>query len=84
MNYQEVLINDIERIDTTDLGISRIKRNLELDNDVDVVDYCKNIILDKNSTFTSKGKNYYITRDCEQLTVNKSSFTIITAHIIKK
>ena len=53
------------------MGVGRIKRNLKLDTD-DVVGYCISKI---------KGKNYYVEADGCIITVNASSYTIITAHL---
>lgn len=75
------LINNIEKIHTTELGIDRIKRNLKVD--YDVVDYLKEKILDKNSKIYKKGKNWYCEIDNIKITINSYSYTIITAHLIK-
>ena len=79
MNEKEILINNIDKIHTTKLGIERIKNNLKI-NDDDVVKYCVNLIKDEKSIVTKKGKNYYINIKDTEITVNSSSFTIITAH----
>lgn len=76
------LIKNIDKVHTTELGIGRIKRNLNL-NTNDVVKYCVELIEDENSTVTKKGKNYYVNMDNTEITVNSSSFTIITAHLKK-
>lgn len=80
MNDKEVLLLNINNIHTTKMGIDRIKRNLKIDKDV--VDYCKNIILNKNCIVYKKGKNFYIQFNNIKITINSSSYTIITAHII--
>lgn len=72
------LIQNISKIHTTNLGISRIKKNLEIKEEV--VRYCKNIILNPNSLIYQKGKNWYVELDSIILTINASSYTIITAH----
>lgn len=73
------LIKNIDKLHTTELGIERIKRNLNLETD-DVVQWCKNKILHKDTAIERKGKNWYAkTDDCE-ITVNAHSYTIITAH----
>jgi len=82
MNYKEELIHNIDKIHTTDLGIGRIKRNLNLDTE-NVVKYCLELIEDEKSNVTKKGKNYYVTLDDAEITINSSSFTIITAHLKK-
>lgn len=73
------LIKNIDKLHTAELGIERIKRNLNLETD-DVVQWCKNKILHKDTVIERKGKNWYVkTGDCE-ITVNAYSYTIITAH----
>ena len=37
---KQILIDNIELVHTTDMGVDRIKRNLKLDTN-DVVGYCK-------------------------------------------
>jgi hypothetical protein len=73
------LILNIDKIHTTELGIERIKRNLDLDID-DVVKWCKNKIKDKNCHISRKGKNWYVNINNCIITVNVYSYTIITAH----
>ena len=72
------LINNIDKIHTTSMGINRIKNNLNIY--CDVVNYCKKIILDKNSIINKKGKNYYCENNNIIITINSYSYTIITAH----
>ena len=45
---KEILLSNIDKVHTTEMGIDRIKKNLKLDTN-DVVQYCKNKVLDKNS-----------------------------------
>jgi hypothetical protein len=71
------LILNIDKVHTTELGIERIKKNLDLDID-DVVKWCKHKIKYANSYIFRKGKNWYI-NNCI-ITVNAYSYTIITAH----
>ena len=77
-----ILLDNIDRIHTTEMGIGRIQRNLKLDT-VDVVEYCKNKILDKNCNIYRQGINWYCEVDNIKITVNAHSYTIITAHILK-
>ena len=58
METTNLLLQNIDKIHTTTMGIDRIKKNLNLDV-LDVVDYIKNIILDKDCIIYKKGKNYY-------------------------
>ena len=73
-----MLLNNIDKLHTTKMGIDRIKKNLNINTDV--VEYCKNKILDENSIINKKGKNYYCKIDNIIITVNSYSYTIITAH----
>lgn len=73
------MLDHIDKIHTTELGIERIKRNLKLDTQ-DVVAYCRNKILDKNCHIYKCGKNWYCEVDQIKITINSLSYTIITAH----
>lgn len=75
------LIENIDKIHTTKLGIDRIKKNLKINEDV--VDYTKNKILDKKCNIYKQGKNWYCEIDNIRITINSYSYTIITAHIIR-
>ena len=77
---KEILIDNINKIHTTDMGYIRIKRNLDIE--YDPVKYLIEKILDDNSTVYKKGKNYYCEIDDIVITINSSSYTIITAHRI--
>ena len=74
----ENLKNNLHQIKTTKLGIIRIKRNLNLEVN-DVVEYLKQII-NLSNDISKKGKNYYISNDEIIITLNASSYAIITAH----
>ncbi len=79
---KEILLSNIGKIHTTKMGIDRIKRNLKLDTN-DVVDYCKNKVLDKDCNIHKQGKNWYCEIDNIKITINSYSYTIITSHTIK-
>ncbi|MCI8411409.1 MAG: DUF3781 domain-containing protein [Clostridia bacterium] len=79
---KEVLLSNIDKVHTTKMGIDRIKRNLKLDTN-DVVEYCKNKVIDKNCNIYRQGKNWYCEIDNIIITINSYSYTIITAHIIR-
>ncbi|WP_164468658.1 DUF3781 domain-containing protein [Clostridium botulinum] len=76
------LIQNLDKLHTTELGVGRIKKNLSLDVD-DVVKWCRDKILNPNSMIDRKGKNWYIDIENCEITVNAYSYTIITAHKIK-
>lgn len=78
---KEILLSNIGKIHTTKMGIDRIKRNLKLDTN-DVVNYCKNKVLDKDCNIYNQGKNWYCEIDNIKITINSYSYTIITAHTI--
>jgi hypothetical protein len=78
----ETLLENIDRIHTTELAILRIKRNLELETN-DVVNWCKNEIKKSNEIYR-KGKNWYVSGKGLIITINVHSYTIITAHKEKK
>lgn len=82
MQYKKELLDNLDKIHTTEMGIDRIKRNIGLDID-DVVTYCKTKLLDKNCNIYKQGKNWYCETDNIKLTINGYSYTVITAHMIK-
>ena len=79
---KDILLSNIDKIHTTEMGIDRIKKNLKLDTN-DVVEFCKNKILDKNCDIYKQGKNWYSEIDNIKITINSYSYAIITAHLIK-
>ena len=79
---KNILLSNIDKLHTTKMGIERIKKNLNIDID-DVVDYCKNKILDKNCYIYKYGKNWYCEIDHVKITVNSYNYTIITAHVVR-
>ena len=79
---KDILLSSIYKIHTTEMGIDRIKKNLKL-NTNDVVEFCKNKILDKNCNIYKQGKNWYCEIDNIKITINSYSYTIITAYLIK-
>ncbi|MFQ9502117.1 MAG: DUF3781 domain-containing protein [Clostridia bacterium] len=82
MESKEILLSNIDKLHTTEIGIDRIKRNLKI-NTENVVKYCKEKILDNNCNIYKQGKNWYCEVDNIIITVNSYSYTIITAHTKK-
>ncbi len=75
------LIENIEKLHTTTMGVERIRRNLSLGEDVkDVVAFCRGKILEDKAEISRQGKNWYVKIDGCIITVNAYSYTIITAH----
>lgn len=77
------LLDNLDKVHTTEMGVDRIKRNIEVDVE-DIVEYCIDKIKQDNAVIERKGKNYYVSVDGIIITVNASSYTIITAHKVKK
>ncbi|MBQ9909386.1 MAG: DUF3781 domain-containing protein [Treponema sp.] len=75
------LLQNLNKVHTTPMGLDRIRRNLGFGDDVaDVVAWCKNQIENPASLITRKGKNWYVKVNGCIITVNAYSYTIITAH----
>ena len=80
MEDKQILLDNINKVHTTEMGINRIIKNLKL-NTNDVVEYCKNKVLDKNCNIYKQGKKWYCEIENIIITINSYSYTIITAHI---
>jgi len=78
MKNDSNLLNNIEKIHTTELGSVRIRRNLELETK-DVVKWCKQKIRQADNVY-KKGKNWYVSFENCVITINAHSYTVITAH----
>ena len=81
-NMAKELLENLDRLHTTELGVIRIKKNLSL-NVENVIEWCKEKISLSNAKIIRKGKNWYITIDNCIITVNAYSYTVITAHKVK-
>ena len=79
--HKEVLIENIDKIHTTEMGVGRIQK--KLGDKWWYVGYCISKLKKEDSIVVKKGKNYYVEVDDCRITINSSSFTIITAHIIQ-
>lgn len=79
---KKILLEHIDKLHTTAMGVDRIKRNLKIDPS-DVVEYCKNKIMDRNCTIYKQGKNWYCEIGNMKITIHAHSYTIITAHRIQ-
>ena len=81
MEDKKILLDNIDRIHTTEMGVDRIKRNLKIDTD-DVVEYCKNKVLKNQCSIYKQGKNWYCEVENIKITINSYSYIIITTHIV--
>lgn len=79
----EVLIQNINKIHTTELGKKRIASNISIPEDT-VVLWCQDMIQSKEATITRAGKNWYVRNKGIVITINATSYTIITAHKNKR
>lgn len=73
------LLGNIHLLHTTPMGAERIRRNLKTEEDA--VRCCRDKILSPEAKISRKGKNWYVEFDGGVITVNASSYTIITAHL---
>ena len=80
MEDKQILLDNISEVHTTEMGIDRIIKNLKL-NTNDVVEYCKNKVLNETCNIYKQGKNWYCEIENIIITINSYSYTIITAHI---
>lgn len=83
MRNENDLLQNLDKLHTTELGIIRIKENLSLETD-DAVAWCKMKVQSQDALITRNGKNWYVNVDGCMITVNAYSYTIITAHKERK
>lgn len=86
----QYLIQNIDKIHTTQNGVGRIVKNTgffehfyQKDREIaynKIIDFCRQIIKNPNAKISICGKNYYVESDSVIWTINRHSFTIITAH----
>lgn len=84
MNPKQLLQHELDALRTTAAGEERIRKNCRLDAETDPLQWCREQIANPGSKMTCKGKNSYITTDTVEITVNRSSLTVITAHPLGK
>ena len=75
-------LQNIDRLHTTLLGEERIRFHLHLSDKVNVILYLKKKIQNEKFSLSVKGKNYYCIVDNICITINRFTYTIITARII--
>ena len=63
---ERVLLDHLDKIHTTQMGVDRIRRNLKLDT-AHVVTKKKNRILDRNCNIYRRGKNWYCEIDDKKI-----------------
>lgn len=83
MAEKNELLQNIEKLHTTPMGVDRIRKNLGLGTEAgDPVLWCRNKIMSPACAISRAGKNWYCQIDGAKITVNAYSYTIITAHRI--
>lgn len=71
---------DLNELHTTELGAIRMRKALYLLPSDDPIAWCKSIIEQYGiNLILREGKNWYITTDRFELTVNASTLNVITA-----
>ncbi len=76
--HKRVLLENVDKIHTTEMGVGRIQKNLGIEDEP--ISYCISKLEKDDSVVKKEGKNYYVEVDDCIITINSSSFTIITAH----
>lgn len=76
------LLANLEKLHTTELGAARIRKNLSL-KQADAMHWCRAKIGQAGAQIERKGKNWYVLVEGCVITVNASSYTVITAHALK-
>lgn len=76
-------VKNINKLHTTKMGAERIKRNCRLETE-DALAWCKEQIANKAIKTERIGKNWYILTERYKITVNAHSYTVITAHELKR
>ncbi|HBB05501.1 MAG TPA: conjugal transfer protein [Firmicutes bacterium] len=79
MDEKGILLANIERIHATERGEERLIQNLKLANR-NPIRYVKDVLRNPKSHVYKKGKNFYCEYNHVRLTINASTFTMITAH----
>ena len=84
MKESNELLQNLDKLHTTPMGVERIRKNLCLSDSItDVVDFCKKLISSSDCSIYRQGKNWYCKKEGMGITVNTYSFTIITAHTMR-
>ena len=80
---KEELLKNIDKIHTTLNGVSRIKKNLNLDV-LDIVQYCKTKVLDGNCVIYLKANgNKYNTNICNKIIIIFGKYFFIKSSLLQ-
>ena len=76
---KEQLLANLDKFHTTDLGKVRLQKHLLLREENPVL-WAKGFIQRSETKISHKEKNFYVSDNHIVLTINASSYTIITGH----
>ena len=76
-----MLIENIEKLHTTSVGITRITRNMGIEK-TQVIEYCKKLITLNDTKITTCGKNFYCKNKNIIIVINAINYMIINAYKI--
>lgn len=76
-----MLIENIDKLHTTSVGITRITKNMGIEKK-QVIEYCKELITLKDTKITTNGKNFYCRNKNIIIVINAINYTIINAYKI--
>ena len=76
---KEKFLANLDKFHTTDLGKVRLQKHLLLREENPVL-WAKGFIQWSETKISYKGKNFYVSDNHIVLTINASSYTIITGH----
>lgn len=81
---KELLLKHIDEIHNTELGVQRINRNIGL-YETEIVSEIEDALTihSYDTTVRRVGKNYYVKYREVEYTINASSYTVITAKLVK-
>jgi len=74
------LLNNLNRLHTTELSIGRIRANTGF-SIIDPRNWCKNLIKKADSVVKMDNK-WYVISDGIKITINADTYVILTAHIL--
>lgn len=81
--YMNDLINNFDKLHTTELGAQRIRKNMRTDVE-SIVSLCRSYISMTDAKFQLVGKNWYVESNGFIFTVNAKSYNIITVKRVDK
>lgn len=75
----DIINSNMHRIHTTVLGLERISKVLPFKSELELVNYISSMINHEDTIIHENNKNYYMQNKVISFTINKTSYTVITA-----